>query len=178
MQAIRGEIGDDFPVILRFSQWKQQDFESKLAQTAGELEQFLSPLSDAGVDIFHCSTRRFWEPEFDGSSLNLAGWVKKITAKPTISVGSVGLSEEFVATYSDGSAEVAGIDELLSRMEDDEFDLIAVGRALIANPDWANKVKNNDMDSIETFHKEAANRAGLVASKSRQLIRQIFELDF
>jgi 2,4-dienoyl-CoA reductase-like NADH-dependent reductase (Old Yellow Enzyme family) len=154
MQAIRGEVGDDFPVILRFSQWKQQDFESKLAQTADELEQFLSPLSDAGVDIFHCSTRRFWEPEFDGSSLNLAGWVKKITGKPTISVGSVGLSEEFVATYSDGSAEVAGIDELLSRMEDDEFDLIAVGRALIANPDWANKVKNNDMDSIETFHKE------------------------
>ena len=154
MRAIRGEVGDDFPVILRFSQWKQQDFESKLAQTADELEQFLSPLSDAGVDIFHCSTRRFWEPEFDGSSLNLAGWVKKITAKPTISVGSVGLSEEFVATYSDGAAEVAGIDELLSRMEDDEFDLIAVGRALIANPDWANKVKNNDMDSIETFHKE------------------------
>jgi 2,4-dienoyl-CoA reductase-like NADH-dependent reductase (Old Yellow Enzyme family) len=154
MQAIRGEVGDDFPVILRFSQWKQQDFDSKLAQTAEELEQFLSPLSDAGVDIFHCSTRRFWEPEFEGSSLNLAGWVKKITGKPTISVGSVGLSEEFVATYSDGSAEVAGIDELLSRMEDDEFDLIAVGRALIANPDWANRVKNNDMDSIETFHKE------------------------
>ena len=141
MQAIRGEVGDDFPVILRFSQWKQQDFESKLAHTADELERFLSPLCDAGVDIFHCSTRRFWEPEFDGSSLNLAGWVKKITAKPTISVGSVGLSEEFVATYSDGSAEVAGIDELLSRMEADEFDLIAVGRALIANPDWANRVK-------------------------------------
>jgi 2,4-dienoyl-CoA reductase-like NADH-dependent reductase (Old Yellow Enzyme family) len=139
---------------LRFSQWKQQDFESKLAQTADELEQFLSPLSDAGVDIFHCSTRRFWEPEFDGSSLNLAGWVKQITGKPTISVGSVGLSEEFVATYGDGSAEVAGIDELLSRMEDDEFDLIAVGRALIANPDWAKKIKNNDMDSIETFHKK------------------------
>jgi 2,4-dienoyl-CoA reductase-like NADH-dependent reductase (Old Yellow Enzyme family) len=154
MQAIRGEIGDDFPLILRFSQWKQRDFESKLAQTADELEQFLSPLSDAGVDIFHCSTRRFWEPEFDGSSLNLAGWVKKITAKPTISVGSVGLSEEFVATYSDGAAEVAGIDELLNRMEADEFDLIAVGRALIANPEWANKVKNNDMDSIETFRKE------------------------
>ncbi|PCI78558.1 MAG: 12-oxophytodienoate reductase [SAR86 cluster bacterium] len=154
MQAIRGEIGDDFPMILRFSQWKQQDFESKLAQTVDELEQFLSPLSDAGVDIFHCSTRRFWEPEFDGSSLNLAGWVKKITGKPTISVGSVGLSEEFVATYSDGSAEVAGIDELLSRMEADEFDLIAVGRALLANPDWANKVRNNEMESIKTFRKE------------------------
>jgi 2,4-dienoyl-CoA reductase-like NADH-dependent reductase (Old Yellow Enzyme family) len=154
MEAIRGEIGDDFPVILRFSQWKQQDFEAKLAQTPEELEQFLSPLSDAGVDIFHGSNRRFWEPEFEGSSLNLAGWVKKITGKPTISVGSVGLTEEFVATYRDGSAEVAGIDELISRMEADEFDLIAVGRALLANPNWADKIRNNDMDSIETFSKE------------------------
>ncbi len=152
--SLRGEIGEDFPLILRFSQWKQQDFEARLAPTAQELEQFLSPLSDAGVDIFHCSTRRFWEPEFEGSTLNLAGWVKKITGKPTISVGSVGLSEEFVATYRDGSAEVAGIDELLSRMEDNEFDLIAVGRALLANPDWAHKIRNNDVDSIETFRKE------------------------
>lgn len=154
LQAIRGEIGENFPLILRFSQWKQQDFESKLALNAAELEQFVSPLSDAGVDIFHCSTRRFWEPEFDGSSLNLAGWVKKITGKPTISVGSVGLSEEFVATYSGGTAEVAGIDELITRMEADEFDLIAVGRALLANPDWAMKIRNNELDSIKTFSKE------------------------
>ena len=86
--------------------------------------------------------------------MNLAGWVKKITGKPTISVGSVGLTEEFVATYRDGSAEVAGIDELISRMEADEFDIIAVGRALLANPNWADKIRNNDMDSIETFSKE------------------------
>ena len=59
-----------------------------------------------------------------------------------------------MATYRDGSAEVAGIDELLSRMEDNEFDLIAVGRALLANPDWAHKIRNNDVDSIETFRKE------------------------
>ena len=65
-----------------------------------------------------------------------------------------GLTEEFVATYRDGSAEVAGIDELISRMEADEFDLIAVGRALLANPNWADKIRNNDMDSIETFSKE------------------------
>jgi len=154
VQAIRAEVGADFPLILRFSQWKQQDFESKLAQTPQELEQFLQPISDAGVDIFHCSTRRFWEPEFEDSTLNLAGWVKKLTGKPTISVGSVSLSEEFIATYRDGSAEVAGIDELLSRMEDDQFDLIAVGRALLANPDWALKVRNNEMKAIKTFRKE------------------------
>lgn len=154
LSSIRAEIGEDFPLILRFSQWKQQDFEARLAQTPEELEQFVTPLSEAGVDIFHCSNRRFWEPEFEGSTLNLAGWVKQITGKPTISVGSVGLTEEFIATYREGSAEVTGIDELIQRMEADEFDLIAVGRALIANPDWPKKVLAGEMDSLQTFSKE------------------------
>lgn len=154
VQSIRREVGEEFPVILRFSQWKQQDFSARLAQNADELSQFLAPLSAAGVDIFHCSNRRFWEPEFEGSNLNLAGWVKQLTGKPTISVGSVGLTEEFIATYRDGSAEVAGIDELIQRMEANEFDLIAVGRALLANPDWAVKVKQGQMDSLKTFSKD------------------------
>ena len=99
-----GAVGPDFPILLRFSQWKQQDFAAKLAPTPQELEQFLAPLVDAGVDVFHCSTRRFWEPEFEGSDLNLAGWTKKLTGKPTITVGSVGLNQEFIATYRGESA--------------------------------------------------------------------------
>lgn len=154
VESIRAEIGDDFPVILRFSQWKQQDYEARLAQDPQELAQFLEPLSKSGVDIFHCSTRRFWEPEFEGSTLNLAGWVKQLTGKPTISVGSVGLSEEFIATYRDGEAEVAGIDELITRMEADEFDLIAVGRALLANPNWPQLIRSGETDKIKTFSKE------------------------
>lgn len=154
IKSIRRAIGEKFPLILRFSQWKQQDFESKLAEDPGQLEQFLTPLADAGVDIFHCSTRRFWEPEFEGSTLNLAGWTKKITGLPTISVGSVGLSEEFIATYQDGSAELADLDNLVERMEADEFDLIAVGRALIANPRWPQIIKSGQTDSLKTFSKE------------------------
>lgn len=154
VESIRAEIGEEFPVILRFSQWKQQDFEAKLAPGPDDLEQFLAPLSRAGVDLFHCSTRRFWEPEFEGSDLNLAGWVKKLTGKPTISVGSVGLTEEFIATYRDGTAEVAGIDKLIERMEAEEFDLIAVGRALLANPDWAQLIRSGEMDKIRTFSKD------------------------
>ena len=65
--------------MLRLSQWKQQDFEVKLADTPRALEAWLKPLVDAGVDIFHCSQRRFWEPEFEGSDLNFAGWAKKVT---------------------------------------------------------------------------------------------------
>jgi hypothetical protein len=41
------------------------------------------------------SQRRFWESEFEGSDLNLAGWTKKLTGKPTVTVGSVGLSGDF-----------------------------------------------------------------------------------
>jgi len=77
IRAIRKTVDPDFPVIFRFSQWKQQDYKAKLARSPAELESFLGPLSDAGVDFFHASTRRFWEAEFEGSDLNLAGWAKK-----------------------------------------------------------------------------------------------------
>ena len=38
VQSIRAEIGDDYPIILRFSQWKQQDFTARLAPSLEELE--------------------------------------------------------------------------------------------------------------------------------------------
>ena len=154
VESIRAEIGVDFPIILRFSQWKQQDFTARLAQNREQLARFLEPLSSAGVDIFHCSTRRFWQPEFEDSRLNLAGEVRQLTGKPTISVGSVGLTEEFVATYGEGTAEVADIDDLINRMDADEFDLIAVGRALLANPAWPQLIRNREMDKIRTFSKD------------------------
>jgi 2,4-dienoyl-CoA reductase-like NADH-dependent reductase (Old Yellow Enzyme family) len=155
--AARREVGPDFPIILRWSQWKQQDYGARLVDTPAELEQFLIPLSDAGVDIFHCSTRRFWEPEFEGSELNLAGWTRKITGKPCIAVGSVGLSADFIPLPGEASfreAEPASLDSLLERMERDEFDLVAVGRAMIANPDWANRVRAGELMQMQPFAKE------------------------
>ena len=156
IKAIRAEVGEDFPIILRWSQWKQQDYNSRLAVNPQELEAFLKPLSDAGVDIFHCSTRRFWEPEFEGSDLNLAGWVKKLTGKPTITVGSVGLDTAFAVEGAAGfmEAKPASLENLVSRMENDEFDLVAVGRALIANPDWALKVKQDQQSGLMSYTKE------------------------
>jgi len=150
--AVRRAVGDDFVIILRYSQWKQQDYDVKLAPTPQDLERFLAPLTDAGVDIFHCSTRRVWEPEFEGSDLNLAGWTKKLTGKPTIAVGSIGLDSEFISTYgSDEPAQPASLDNLIERMEREEFDLVAVGRALIANPDWAEKIRTGHMDALKPF---------------------------
>ena len=157
VRAVREAVGEEFPIIFRWSQWKQQDYTARLVETPEQLENFLKPLSEAGVDIFHCSQRRFWEPEFDGSDLNLAGWVKKVTGKPTITVGSVGLNQDFLpedGTANFKDAEAANIDDLLKRVSDDEFELVAVGRALIANPDWANKIKAGEHESLKAFDKK------------------------
>lgn len=153
VRALREAVGPDFPVLLRFSQWKQQDFSAKLAHDPEELERFLLPLVDAGVDCFHCSTRRFWEPEFPetGSDLNLAGWTKKLTGKPTITVGSVSLNEDFIAAYRSKGAETAGIDRLLEMLARGDFDLVAVGRTLIVNPDWPNLVRTGKFDQLKSY---------------------------
>jgi 2,4-dienoyl-CoA reductase-like NADH-dependent reductase (Old Yellow Enzyme family) len=160
IKAIRARVGEQFPIIFRFSQWKQQDYLARLANTPDELKTFLTPLSDAGVDIFHCSTRRFWEPEFEGSELNLAGWTKKLTGKPAITVGSVGLSSSFLdeeggsmGMSNTSKVEPASIANLSKRLEDNEFELVAVGRALLQDPDWVIKIKENRLNELEDFNK-------------------------
>jgi 2,4-dienoyl-CoA reductase-like NADH-dependent reductase (Old Yellow Enzyme family) len=159
VSAVREAVGSDYPIILRLSQWKQQDYLARLAETPDLMADWLQPLVDAGVDVLHCSQRRFWEPEFaeiDGEKgLNFAGWTKKLTGAATISVGSVGLSGEFLAAFGGESSTSTKLDDLVERMERDEFDLIAVGRALIADPDWVSKVRDGDAAKLKGFNASA-----------------------
>ncbi|MFI5823935.1 NADH:flavin oxidoreductase [Streptomyces rishiriensis] len=149
--AVRETVSAEFPVIFRYSQWKQEAYDARLAETPEELEAVLAPLAAAGVDAFHASTRRYWVPEFDGSDLNLAGWTKKLTGKPAITVGSVGLDGEFLRGFAGEGAPVKGIDDLLDRLERDEFDMVAVGRALLQDPQWAAKVLAGRLDELKPF---------------------------
>ncbi|WP_413758401.1 NADH:flavin oxidoreductase [Streptomyces sp. MMBL 11-3] len=149
--AVREAVSPAFPVIFRYSQWKQDVYKARLAQTPAELEAVLEPLAAAGVDVFHASTRRYWLPEFEGSDLNLAGWTKKLTGKPVITVGSVGLDGDFLKGFRGEGAPVKGIDDLLDRLEDEEFDMIAVGRALLQDPQWAAKVLAGRFGELAPF---------------------------
>lgn len=149
--AVRERVSAEFPIIFRYSQWKQQDYTARLAETPEELEAILTPLAAAGVDAFHASTRRYWLPEFDGSDLNLAGWSKKLTGRPTITVGSVGLDGDFLRSFAGQGAPVRGIDNLLDRLERDEFDMVAVGRALLQDPEWAAKVLANRFEELKPY---------------------------
>ena len=72
-------------------------------------------------------------------------------------MGSVGLSEDFIPLPGEATcreAEPASLDELVARMEAEEFDLVAVGRAMIANPEWANLVNSARSAELRAFEKE------------------------
>lgn len=152
VREIKRRTHQDFPVILRFSQWKMQDYGARAWPTPADLSLFLAQMVDAGVDAFHCSQRRFWEPEFEGSDLNLAGWTRKMSGKPTITVGSVSLDNEMISTLLEGgSASSSDLSELVRRLEADEFDFFAVGRALISNPDWPRLVAAGQSRDLRPF---------------------------
>jgi 2,4-dienoyl-CoA reductase-like NADH-dependent reductase (Old Yellow Enzyme family) len=155
LKAVRAAVGPNYPVIIRLSQWKQQEYTARLAETPDEMAAWLEPMADAGADCFHCSQRRFWEPEFEGSDLNFAGWARKLTGVPTITVGSVGLTGEFVAAFGGEGSQPASLDDLLARLERDEFDLVAVGRALLQDPEWVVKVRDGRRDELKNFERAA-----------------------
>lgn len=52
IEACRAEVGASFPIIMRWSQWKQQDYTAKLASTPAELEVFWRHLSMPGWIFF------------------------------------------------------------------------------------------------------------------------------
>jgi 2,4-dienoyl-CoA reductase-like NADH-dependent reductase (Old Yellow Enzyme family) len=155
VRAVQAAVGPDFPIILRLSQWKQQDFGARLATTPDEMAAWLQPLVDAGADILQRSQRRFWQAEFDGSDLNFAGWAKKLTGAPTITVGSARLSGEFIAAYGGEGSQPASLDDLLRRLDRGDFDLVAVGRALLQDPQWARKVHEGRTGELMPFEASA-----------------------
>lgn len=138
IEAIRAEAGEALPIVLRFSQFKMQDYRSVLAETPDALGELLGPLADAGVDLFDASQRYFDTPTFDGSPLNLAGWAKKLTGKASMTVGGVALDKaKGNAKHIDDSQQsVNNLPLLVERFERGEFDLVAVGRAILNDPDW------------------------------------------
>ena len=156
VRACRRAVGSAFPIFLRFSQWKIGQYEARLAATPAELARFLEPLVDAGVDVFHCSTRRFFDPEFDGSDLNLAGWTKKLSGKPVVTVGSIGLDTDFMSGFAERrGAQNVGIDRLIEMVARGDVDLVAVGRALLVDPAWADKIHEGRLSELIPYAPEA-----------------------
>ncbi|MBU2664318.1 12-oxophytodienoate reductase [Actinoplanes bogorensis] len=145
VRAIRAEIPSCMPLIVRFSQFKERDYSARIAETPHELATILEGLRAAGADVLHASQRRFWEPVFDGSDRNLAGWAKHLTGLPSITVGSIGLTRDFASSPR--------MRELLERRARGEYDLIALGRVLLGNPAWVTLAGAGRLDEIRDYDK-------------------------
>jgi len=150
IRETRLKIGPDMPLCLRFSNWRADDMKDTYFNSPAELEQLLKQVIEAGVDVLHPSTRRFWAHPFKDESLTLAGWTRKLTGLPTIIVGNIGLKTAGLVGSGPGSLE--SLERLLNH---DEFDLAAVGRPLITEPDWGRKVEERQFDQITDFYEAA-----------------------
>ncbi len=141
VRAIRAAVGPGFPILYRLSQWKLQDYEARLAQSPEELAIITGALVDAGVDIFDVSTRVFSVPAFAGSDRGLAGWVRALSGRPVMTVGGIGFNKELSASFAEPTQAIDNLDEVLRRFEAEEFDLVALGRALLMDPAWVMKAE-------------------------------------
>ncbi len=145
VQAVRKVVGRSFPILFRISQWKLGHYDARLANTPEELAEIVQPLSEAGVDIFDCSTQYYDKAEFAGSPHTLATWVRHLTGKPTICVGEIGI-------------ENTPLSRLAQMLSANNFDLIALGRALLADHAWASKIHLGLEHTITPFTKRALGK--------------------
>ena len=80
-------------------------------------------------------------PDYD-PLLSLAGWTKKITGLPVITVGSVGLETQFRLKQAGEMIRPAPVDRVVEQFDAAEFDIVAIGRALLADPAWVNRLRD------------------------------------
>lgn len=121
-----------------------------------ELEAYCGPRSTPWTCCIVCSAA--WEPEFPGSDLNFAGWAKKLTGAPAITVGSVASAASSTwPSYAMAPRPhrwmswCAALTAATSTWR-------AVGRALLMDPQWVEKVREGRTGELFGFDKAALAR--------------------
>jgi 2,4-dienoyl-CoA reductase-like NADH-dependent reductase (Old Yellow Enzyme family) len=155
VRAVRDAVGPDSPIIFRFSQWKMDDYAEVKFPTPRELDDFVGAVIGAGADILHVSTRRATDIPFpdDNPELTLAGWTRKLGGAPVIAVGSVAVTLTMDESYGERESAVSDPTPALRLIEEGQADLLAVGRSLIANPDWVRTVRDRGWASLRPYDK-------------------------
>lgn len=132
---VRQKVGPDFPIIYRLSG------EEKVpgGLTIEDNKKIARLLVDQGVNCLHVSvgvyeSLRYTVPPMDldrGFNAWAAAEIKKAVDVPVIAVGRI--NDPFVA------------EEILANKQ---ADFIAIGRSLLADPAWPNKVQNGQYDRM------------------------------
>lgn len=129
--AIRAAVGKNFVIGVRFSQSKVNDNEYKWPGKLNDAKQTFEYMRSLGVDYLHTTEANVNSPAFDNSS-PLSELAKKYSELPVIANGGV--------------VDKKGANELLTNQG---IELVSIGKAALANPDWPNAVKLNKQ--LKTF---------------------------
>jgi 2,4-dienoyl-CoA reductase-like NADH-dependent reductase (Old Yellow Enzyme family)/thioredoxin reductase len=135
IKKTRELVGEDFPILFRISGheyvFKGYDIE--------EAKAIALRLEEAGVDALHISAGNYESFEMmfppmntsTGTHQDLAKEIKKIVKIPIISVGRIHTPEIAEQILVEGKA-----------------DFVAVGRGMLADPDFVKKIKSNQEELI------------------------------
>ncbi|MET1032437.1 NADH:flavin oxidoreductase [Domibacillus tundrae] len=133
IKAVRNEVGNEFPVGIRISQAKVNDADHKWSGGVAEAAQIFNALQQAGVDFLHIAEPQAAAPAFGGTGPTLVKLAKDHGNTIVIANGSLG--------------DPASADSLRT---EGEADIVTIGKAALANQDWANRVaadrELNDFD--------------------------------
>lgn len=134
--AVRAAIGDR-PLVYRLS---ADEFRTG-GLTIEDMERIAPRLVEAGVDALHVSTGWGVGPAFEkvvepmstqeGWRIPYAARLRRATGVPVITVGQIRWPEMAEKAIADGDA-----------------DLVALGRPMLTDPQWANKAKAGRRDLI------------------------------
>jgi 2,4-dienoyl-CoA reductase-like NADH-dependent reductase (Old Yellow Enzyme family) len=73
-----------------------------------------------------------------------------------IAVGSVGLDTAFRDEGPRKQISPAAADQVVAQFDAGEFDVIAIGRALLADPTWVNRLRDDALDGFNGYEPESA----------------------
>lgn len=138
VHAVRKVAGRHFPVVFHLSHADSR--QRPLVNTPAELETLLQALRDAGVDMFSCDG--LGKSAFHGSPLDFPAWIRLLAHCPVIAHGGIGLRG-------------MEMERLMQRLRAGDFDMLALGRALLADAEWGSKIRNGRQDEIIPYTPKA-----------------------
>lgn len=132
--AMRAAVGDDYPIFYRLGAWE----DSPDGITIEESAQFAVELEKAGADVIDVSVGATaaiggipGREQPEGTFVHLAEAIKRRVEVPVIAVGRIKRPQFAEAILAQGRA-----------------DLVAIGRQLIADPFWPEKVASGRTEDV------------------------------
>ncbi|WP_267904524.1 NADH:flavin oxidoreductase [Pseudomonas viridiflava] len=111
------------PVGVRISQGKVNDFQHKWVEGEKGAETVFGSLSDSGVDFLHVTEYEAWQPAFPDNDVSLLALARRY-APDVVLIANGGLHDP----------------EKAEQVLQSGADMVAVGKAALANPDLAQRM--------------------------------------